>query len=40
MASVIGRDSRKNYVTSYPSYGLWFDRLMGDVRYRMGEEVY
>ena len=33
--SVMARDIKKTYLTSYPTYGLWFDRLILGMHKRM-----
>ena len=38
--SVMARDVRKTYVTSCPSYSLWFERFMVGMHKRMGDEVH
>ena len=38
--SVMARDVRKTYVTSCPSYSLWFERFIVGMHKRMGDEVH
>ena len=37
--SVLAQDARKTYVTSCPSYCLWFDHFMTGMHKRMGDVV-
>ena len=37
--SVMARDLRKTFVTSGPSYSLWFERFVHGMHKRMGDEV-
>ena len=38
--SVMARDLKKTFVTSCPTYGLWFERFMVGMHKRMGDEVH
>jgi len=38
--SVMAKDIKKQYVTSCPTYGLWFERFILGVHKRMGDEVH
>ena len=38
--SVMARDLRKTYITSCPSYCLWFERFMFGTHKRIGDEVH
>ena len=38
--SVMARDTRKTYVTSCPSYSLWFERFIFGMHKRMGDVVH
>ena len=38
--SIMARDIKKTYVTSCPTYGLWFERFVFGMHKRMGDEVY
>ena len=38
--SVMARDLKKTYVTSCPTYGLWFERFVIGMHKRMGDEVH
>ena len=37
--SVMARDVRKTYITSYPAYSLWHERFILGIHKRMGNEV-
>ena len=36
----MARDIKKTYVTSCPTYGLWFERFILGMHKRMGDEVH
>ena len=36
----MARNLKKTYVTSCPTYGLWFERFVVGMHKRMGDEVY
>ena len=38
--SVMSRDIRKTYVTTCPTYSLWYERFMLGMHKRMGDEVW
>ena len=38
--SVMARDLKKTYITSCPTYGLWFERFIMGMHKRMGDEVH
>jgi len=38
--SVMARDLKKTYITSCPTYGLWFKRFVIGMHKRMGDEVH